>query len=389
MAAGAVTRPLTVVVLIDALGWSYVRNSDFLADILPHRQALRTVLGFSSGAIPTLLTGKPPVETGHWNLFYYDPAHSPFRWLRPFRALPSPLLDNRYARAILKRIGRRWLGLGPLFECSVRPSLLPWFNFVEKKDIYAPEGITGAASIFDGLRRKGVPYQTYSYRQGTDAELLCQAKADFASGDSSFFFVYLCEMDSFLHGHCADPHQVQARLSWYEKQLRDLVGAARQADEHAVIAVVSDHGMAPITSHYDLVKDIDGLGLRTPDDYLAVYDSTMARFWFFTAAARQAIENVLQRVRCGHLLADDELHNLGIFFADRRYGEAVFLLDPGCIVAESDFNGSSWRPVGMHGYHPDDPNSDAIFLCNLPPAVPLRSIADVCPWMEETLGLRA
>src|SRR5688572_21141705 len=93
---------LDVFVLIDGFGWHEAQELDLLGDLLPHRRPLRTVLGYSSGAIPTLLTGKPPAEHGHWNLFYYDPAGSPFRWLRPFGVLPAAILDNRLSRKVLK-----------------------------------------------------------------------------------------------------------------------------------------------------------------------------------------------------------------------------------------------------------------------------------------------
>jgi len=63
-----------------------------------------------------------------------------------------------------------------------------------------------------------------------------------------------------------------------------------------------------------------------------------------------------------------------------------FLLDPGVLLARSDFNGSGWRPKGMHGYHPDDPYSDGIFLSNRPPQRPLGSITDLFGWMREAGG---
>src|SRR4029077_11133754 len=117
---------VTVFVLIDALGWKYVEGGDFLTDLLPIRKPLRTVLGFSSGAIPTILTGVPPAQNGHWNLFYLDPHRSPFRWLRFLTFLPDWLVDNRIVRKLLKELGRRVLGLGGSFECCVSPKLLPW-----------------------------------------------------------------------------------------------------------------------------------------------------------------------------------------------------------------------------------------------------------------------
>ena len=50
-------------------------------------------------------------------------------------------------------MGRRLLGLGPLFDCCVSPSVLRWLNWVEKKNIYERGGITGAPSIFDELAK--------------------------------------------------------------------------------------------------------------------------------------------------------------------------------------------------------------------------------------------
>jgi len=83
----------------------------------------------------------------------------------------------------------------------------------------------------------------------------------------------------------------------------------------------------------------------------------------------------------------DELRRLGVQFQDRRYGELVFLLRPGWLFSRSDFNGSAWRPRGMHGYDPADPFSDAIFLSNRPPLVPMRTIADIHPWLHSAIGL--
>src|SRR5258708_14586187 len=187
-------RNLSVFVLIDALGWKYLEGRDFLSDLLPCRQPMRTVLGFSSGGIPTILTGVPPAVTGHWNLFYYDPTGSPFRWLRAAQFLPDVVLDHRATRKIIKELGRRVLGMGPLFECSVSPRFLPWFNYVEKKNIYDPAGITGSSSIFDQLKRKGIAYRAYSYHHLSDAEILRQAVNDIQSKEASFFFLDLSEM---------------------------------------------------------------------------------------------------------------------------------------------------------------------------------------------------
>jgi hypothetical protein len=378
-------KHVSVFVLIDALGWKYVEGRNFLVDVLTYRQPLRTVLGFSSGAIPAMLTGVPPAVNGHWNLFYYDPQGSPFRWLRHFLFLPDWLLDQRVTRKLLKETGRRLLGLGPLFECCVSPRLLLYFNWVERRNIYDRGGISGAPSIFDQLHENGVPFRVYTYHHSTDAEILCKAERDIRNRAASFYFLYLSEMDMFLHMHCDAPEKVEERLRWYDSGLRRIYAAARQVSGDATFAVSSDHGMTRVSEKYDLLKHFEGSNLRMPKDYLAVFDSTMARFWFFNDQARKEVLGILNQVPCGRVLSDAELEQFGVFFPDRRFGEVVFLLHSGWLLSRSDFNGSSWKPVGMHGYHPDDPYSDGVFLSNRTPETPLRSVQDVHQWMWRTV----
>jgi hypothetical protein len=374
---------LHLFVLIDALGWRFLDGREFLSDLLPYRNPSRTVLGFSAGAIPTILTGVPPAQNGHWNLFYYDPEGSPFRWLRHFLFLPDWILNHPVTRKLLKKMGRHVLGMGPLFECCVHPRLLPRFNYVERRNIYDRGGIAGAPSIFDKLAESGIPFHVYSYHHASDAEILRQAEWDIRAGQASFFFLYLSEMDMFLHEHCGEPEKVEKRLEWYASGLRQVFDVARGVDPDAALTVISDHGMTPVQHHYDLVREVEALGFRMPEDYLAVYDSTMARFWFFNDHARQRILESLENLPCGRLLFDVELGQLGVLFPDRRYGQAIFLLHPGWLLSRSDFNGPGWTPAGMHGYHPDDPHSDAIFLSSRRPPAVVRTIADFygCMWM--------
>lgn len=383
----APTPQVAIFVLIDALGWTYVQDTRFLADVLPYRSPLRTVLGFSSGAIPTILTGRAPAENGHWNLFYYDPAGSPFRWLRYLDFLPHPVLDSRVSRRLLREFGRHVLGLGPLFECCVSPRLLPWFNWVEKHNIYAPGGISGSRSIFDRLGEAGIPYHVYSYHHSSDAEILRQARHDIRKKEASFFFLYLSEMDMFLHERCNDLTNIEARLQWYAGELCEVFETACIVDPNATLTVTSDHGMTPVRHHFDLMKAVEALGFSVPKDYLVVYDSTMARFWFFSDRTRDEVMDMLRALPCGRILPDDELRRLGILFADRRYGELIFLLHPGWLLSRSDFNGRGWMPAGMHGYHPDDPHSDAVFLSNREAPLLVRTIADVYQCMQQIAEL--
>src|SRR5437867_6928302 len=177
--------PLSIYVLVDALGWEVVRNRRFLDDILPDRRWLTTILGYSSGAIPTLLSGRMPSQHGHWNLIYLDPERSPFRWTRALAPLPRPLVENRVARRVLKSAARRLSGYSGYFSLYDYPvAHLPYFDLTEKRDIYQPGGLD-CPSLFDAFCAGGVRYECYTYHGHTDAQILAAAPQRAAVTDRS------------------------------------------------------------------------------------------------------------------------------------------------------------------------------------------------------------
>ena len=40
----------------------------------------------------------------------------------------------------------------------------------------------------------------------------------------------------------------------------------------------------------------------------------------------------------------------------------------------------------MHGYHPDDPHSEAVFLTNREPRFPLATVTDIYRCMRESVS---
>jgi hypothetical protein len=192
-----------------------------------------------------------------------------------------------------------------------------------------------------------------------------------------------------LHAFWAHPERLKSMLANYETKLRRLCETALRIDPGASIALFSDHGMAPVTHRYDLMKNIDALNLKMPEDYLVVYDSTMARFWFFNEQARTRVEACLRGQTCGQMLDEAEQQRLGVYFPDHRFGETIFLLNSGCMFYRSDFHSGNWLPTGMHGYHPSDPYSDAVLLTNRPAASQMSTICDIYGYMERAAGLRS
>ena len=69
--------------------------------------------------------------------------------------------------------------------------------------------------------------------------------------------------------------------------------------------------------------------------------------------------------------------------ADRRFGDAIFLMDPGIQIVPSDMG---MRPLnGMHGFAPEDKDSQAVVLSTDEIPEQVRRVADYFGLMKKRL----
>ncbi len=370
------SRSLVLFVFIDAFGWTLLQRHRFLDDILSVKRPLATVFGYSSTCDPTILTGKLPREHGHFAFFRYAPAESPFRALPVLRFLPAALMRRGRVRHLLSRLLKRLYCYSGYFQLYNMPfRRLPLFDYTEKRDIYRPGGINhGQPTIFDHLRGAGVPFHVSDWRRSEDDALLA-AESALSDGAVRFAYVYLAEMDALMHRYGTDSWRVGEKIRGYEKRLRKLLAVARQTYDDVRLHVFSDHGMTDVGEHCDLMSAIDQLGFRFGEDYVAVYDSTMARFWFLNERAREGVMEALRREPRGRIMTNDELELFGCDFAGQEYGEVFFLLDPGVLLCPSFM--SDTPLAAMHGYDPRHPSSTAMYATNVVGESPPLHLADL------------
>src|SRR5215470_751065 len=107
---------LPLFIFIDALGWEILKGDPFVQGLTPYRHRLESVLGYSSACLPSILSGRWPVEHRNWSYFVYDPLRSPFRSLRALRWLPKALTSRRICRRWLSRLLKRQLNFRGYFD---------------------------------------------------------------------------------------------------------------------------------------------------------------------------------------------------------------------------------------------------------------------------------
>ena len=367
---------LPLFIMVDACGWEIVKNDPFARDFAPHRKKLTSVFGYSSACVPSILSGRWPVEHRNWCYFVYDPKNSPFKMVRPLRWLPKSLTSRRIVRRVLTRLVKKSLkfkGYFDLYNIPFRDICL--YDFTEKKSPLKPGGMNQGPNIFDFLTRRHIPYFVSNPDKSEEANLHL-LKEKIGAEEIDFAFMYWPGLDGLLHRVGNQSPEVPARLRQYEKWIRELLQRAKSHYNEVKLYVFSDHGMANCDELLDLGNVIEGLPLKNTKDYAVVYDSTMARFWFFNDRARAEITKALTGVSQGRILPDEELERLRALFPDRYFGELIFLLKEGVLLVPSHMGE---RPIrAMHGYHPDEKHSFAVLCSNQPELpVPVNAIPEI------------
>ena len=353
------TKDLTVIFLIDALGWEIARKSGFCRSALPCAGPLDTVLGYSSAAIPSLLSGTPPSVHGAWAMYKYRPESSPFKYLRRLPALPHSI--EWRLRVLVRWITERRKAIKGYYDLYDIPlNVLGYFDVAHHGDPYAPGGLK-EESFFDRLERDGISYRSWNYRT-PEAKNLEELDAAIESPSRVLFF-YTAELDALMHRVGTSHGEVARKLDEYERRVRSVLDSAAKAGRKTAFFLFSDHGMTDVHTVVDLKSEVKKWGYRTGRDFLAFYDSTMARFWC-DPALRTDLAKRLDGTGWGRVLSAEELEARGCRFADGSYGELIFLLHPGTLIVPS-YMGR--EPVAaMHGYDPSDPWSRGCFFSNVP-----------------------
>ena len=178
-----------------------------------------------------------------------------------------------------------------------------------------------------------------------------------------FAFLYWPELDGLLHRVGNQSPEVPPKLRSYEAGIHRLLQVAQEHYAEVRLYVFSDHGMANCDALLDLKARIEplplahgpGLRRRLRFHHGAVLVLQRAR-------ARNDVTAALNQVPQGRILDEAELKRLRACFADRYFGELIFLVNEGVLIVPSHMGE---RPIrAMHGYHPAEKHSYAMLCTN-------------------------
>jgi hypothetical protein len=374
------------VLFVDALGWRLAGSRPGFAPALTHRCEIATILGFSSGALPTVFSGRMPRDHGRWLMYRRAGAEpTPFAGFDRLRLLPPRLRRSwRLSRWLTRAVARRGVrGYFNLYE--VPPDELSRFDLAEKADIFAPGGLP-VDTLWDELARRRTRWRGWNWRT-PEPQALEEALACIRDGEEDFLFVYTADLDATLHHEGTAGDGVRAGLDRYGAWIARAFDAAAVRGRPLWLYLCSDHGMVDVTETVDVMARLEPLPVRRGRDYVAFYDSTMARFWWLRPGARDVVRGALAGETRGRWLDDADMAGEGADFPRREYGQDVFLLRPGALLLPSFMGSRAVR--AMHGYDPAHPDMTAMLASNRPLAPGVSHLADVRAYLESELDALA
>ena len=374
-------KKIEIFLFIDALGWKIVNDHNFLTGLLPCRKKIEMQFGYSSSAIPTILSGKTPAEHGHLGLFRFAPEASPFKTLSRLAWLfkPASFWNRGRVRHHLSKLLKKVYGFTGYFQLYRMPlRKLGSMDYCEKKNLFIARGMDDIDNLHDVLTAKGINFHISDWHLSDDANYIAAEKA--IEEGKNFLFVYTGSLDGLLHDKVGDREAIEGKLALIETQVESLYRKGTQFAEEVHLTIISDHGMTPLAGTVDIMKKVEESALVFGKDYGACFDSTMARFSYLSDQAETVIRELMKEFP-GRFLTVEEEKKYGIYREDRAFGDGIFLLEPGIQIVPSDMGGMALK--GMHGFDVQDEHSFAAMLSNEPLPQETEKVADYFKFMIE------
>lgn len=354
----AAPRPL-LTIFIDGLHPDSLSHMPFLSS-LPHQRRLRTELGYSITCHATMYSGVRTDRHQLWFVWQKATGAGPFRWLRPLRVLPPENLWPAHY-GLSKVIGRlqqnsSWFGVPPVVHVPFRY----WSDLdVSETRQWDEDGyLQTVPTLFEILRGHGVGADIVGMDKTFDAKSERIAAHTFGPRQP-WTYVFIGDVDSLSHTYRQDSPEAAALLSALDERIRLIVERYARDEPEFDCIVYSDHGHVPVDNKIDIYDHFARHGQRLWSIF-HVIDANYARFWFRSDRERAVVERALAGLP-GFILDETRSAEYRVEMPDNRYGDLIFYLDRPNIFSRTIW-GFSRGQNSMHGYLPDYPECDGIFL---------------------------
>lgn len=401
--------------LLDAFRHDYLseKTTPFLwkcAQEGEHYQRVIPSLGFCERS--EILSGLTGAETGFFTAIGYDPDNSSYRNARGLALLHAlertaiPLLrcfgDAFASRAhgrLRGYVNRYFRSHGFAMTTHMIPfRLLEYFALTEDLVDHREPNVFPRPSILDQLTQagRGYDYDSFTAVNGrfpykSDEERLEAVPPKAGSNDADLFLIYVSAPDTYGHKYGPDSEGLRSALREMDRAIERVVSKIERQSAGNRYLFVGDHGMVAVTKKIDVEKELLAHfrrnHLKIGRDVVYFLDSTLARVWALNDCAIEAVSGALASSEIirenGTMLDATTAKRLHVPWGDRRYGDHIWLADPGVMISPDFFHRISTEE-GMHGYDPTIPESQGTCIYwghevprRVEPSIPLSGVYGV------------
>lgn len=391
-------KQVFLVFFLDAVRYDDIRPMDtpFLYEIAKKGMfgRLQTILAFD-GIAPTIFTGTYPEVHGVWTQHLLAGKDGPYNWI----SLASPFLgriDQTIEGSNLLWKAFRFAILKASLFANNRtyyPGInkvpfrdLAAFDFSLRRGLSEKNAFGSIPSLFDLLMEKGVGYAVADHSAFQTDQKVVQKVLQIKK-PPEVVYVRLMDLDEASHSYGVFSQERRKGLANLDWCVHTVFNHFQHLGLDPVVVLFADHGFMNVTAHLDIMHHIVVNGV-SEQDFTVFLDSTMARFWGDDETIEK-ISQALSDLKTGRILTDADLRYYHVPKSS-RYGNLVFLADPGVVVLPNFYQGTV-AVKGMHGYIPEIQDMHTVLLIYGNRIAPQRlsdaKLVDVLPTILDLLGI--
>jgi predicted AlkP superfamily pyrophosphatase or phosphodiesterase len=383
----------TIFLLLDAFRYDYVSKevTPFLWNCSKEGKYIKRVIpsaGFCERS--EIFTGQKPDESGFFTAIGFDPENSPYddaylhklEFIEKLLCFGSKILSSKNKRRVNERFRsyaeQSFRKKGIVMSSYLIP--LRWlhhFSLTEDRiDMRKPEAFS-KTSIFELLEQKDRSYfydtftaLNFHSPYNSDTARLDAVVEDIGGDAKDLYLIYISSTDAYGHSLGPGSQEFKNILKELDKNLENFFNRLEKIAPGNRYIFLGDHGMLPVDKQFDAECEINHIisssGLSKKRDYVFFLDSTMVRFWGLTQKAKKYFSEVLFKSAAfkenGSWINDELAEKYSIPWPDRRYGDYLWIANPGVLVFPDFFHRTN-PYKGMHGYDTNLPESQGLCIC--------------------------
>ncbi|CEG13375.1 hypothetical protein MSIBF_A380003 [groundwater metagenome] len=370
-------KEITCYILLDAFKEEYIKHTIFMKNIEKrYISKIEEQFGFASYR-SAAFAGVYPETSNICTMWCYSSKTSIYKRFKPF----LKFMDKINSKQIRNFIGKMFSGLLILSQkigiTKLHPvgwynpidipfNLLPYLDISEKTTETKP-GYLSTKTLFDLLRLHN---KRFIYLGGSEdgfflshnyKKNIKRAINEIVNKNPDFIYFHVGDSDVFGHAYGPNGEETNFVHKYEDKFVEDIYKFLKDRYEIVNLIVGGDHGMVKVINTINIWEKLQNLSIKLEKDYIVFLDSPMARFWFFNEKAENEIREMLEKLDCGKILTEEDYKKYKIRFKDNRYGDLIWLANPGTLIFPNFFGW--YKPVkGMHGYAPECEDNKGAFM---------------------------